>query len=932
MNFNWEVYRALNPDLTKRKLFFKEQFEHHFYTIGLKEKRKYSIHQLYPDFDAAVYKHNYLDLSRLSKTELEVHWLVYGKKEGRTYYEKPSVQVKLTLEPVYIYPDNNTPVEVVVEQTEVDKNEKQLPENDVIIDSGYVNKKNFQLGMGFIEKVNYVYELPHVFIPLLDKINESNVDKKPILLTVAESLYPSNGGGENWLLDINQMFKNDFFIVGICFKDVFNRINFQNVEMIVHNDMYIIQMPIVVRDLIELIKKLQPKTILHQGFYRLLICKIARILGINFVTGFCFWNDLIKMNKNYFNINMINRKYEIDDNLDKILNNSNSYLASQFMKKVLIKNNKTIDKQIINNIPIIETISSTNHYFGELNKDRQYVCIMNTHYLKGGQELLYLLQNLNINIPILAINTEKSSEKLDEQIRQAFANRNRRNNINILFDKKQDNVKDIYMNCKVLLVPSIVDETFCRVAYEGMALGLNIVSYRTGNLEYLLKSYEHNTFIECPVKTNNNDVSNVNIDKTTLNQWLNVVKTIYSQPSTGKPINVNKVENEIKSKIDYYIKNEVKPFVRDTIGFYCPFVDQGLGIQCREYVSFLNKHGYKTAIFSFKPYKAVQVNPAEWGFENVYYSNNDREQVIIEELLDFFFNYNIKVIMIPEICYKPIYSKIDYIKALGVKVICIINIEILRFNELQYYHYFDMILANNESSYTLMKKLMPSYNNIRLLEFNNEFMPKNDNLRNVNLLDKTEKIKLATFGGFNSFIRKNIDKTYEVFKKLETLNNMNYELNIYIQGTDEACNNPIQLENTKNIKIHYTNLSYFGIITLIQSNDIIIHLGDHEGLGLGFFEALNNNKLLITLDTYPNKELIKDNNGFLIKTTFEPLSDNDCGIVNKAIVDVKDYYLLMTRILHDNFRENLNSMIISNKIVQNNYENNFIEIVKELGL
>ena len=57
--------------------------------------------------------------------------------------------------------------------------------------------------------------------------------------------------------------------------------------------------------------------------------------------------------------------------------------------------------------------------------------------------------------------------------------------------------------------------------------------------------------------------------------------------------------------------------------------------------------------------------------------------------------------------------------------------------------------------------------------------------------------------------------------------------------------------------------SYISIINIIKETDIIIHMGSHEGLGLGFYEALNNNKPIITIDTYPNKELVTHKqNGF----------------------------------------------------------------------
>jgi hypothetical protein len=350
-------------------------------------------------------------------------------------------------------------------------------------------------------------------------------------------------------------------------------------------------------------------------------------------------------------------------------------------------------------------------------------------------------------------------------------------------------------------------------------------------------------------------------------------------------------------------------------------------------MTYLNQKGHKTAVFSFKPYFASQTDMSEWNYENIFYSKKTREETILEDIIDFVFKYNIKTIFIPEICYKPIYQKIDYFKCLGVKIVGIINIELLRYTELGYYHYFDIILANNESSYKILKRLLPN-NNIKLLEFNNYYMKKTLTIRNEKLNLPTETIQIATFGGLNSFVRKNIDKTYLVFKQLEAQykmnKNYNYKLNIYIQGVDNAAQPIIKLKDTETISIHFKNYSYSEVIENIKNNDIIIHLGDHEGLGLGFFEALNNNKLLITLDTYPNKEFINGENGYLINCKFEELTDNNEGIVNRAAVNLEHYYKLMESTLMMSNRQKLYNQLKKNKNIVNNYDKNFDSLLKEI--
>lgn len=914
MDFNWEIYAELNNDLVRRGLTTKEQLEHYYLMNRNKEKRPVKITDRYIDFDLGQYRKNYKDLDHLTDNQLMIHWLRHGIKEKRTYY-KIENSVKNNIKTI----DNNE--NIVLKNKDRFDDLKKVP---------YINQKNLELLKNYVSRKDLIYALPNKHNKILEYIKDENIDNREILLTIADSLYPPFGGGENWLLDINKLLEKEYFCIALCFKDVFNKTYFEDITYIKHQNVHIIQMPLVVRDIIELIKKINPVCISHQGHNRLLFCKIAKLLKINFLTGFCFWNDLIATDCDYFNINMMNKKYTKDINLDIVLKTSNTYLASDFMKDVVERMSPNLK------IDTIPTISYHSHYLSNNSLDiegRKYVCILNSHFLKGGQELIYLLKNLDISIPILAVITDRDSN--DNKIIEAFKQRNSRMDINKLYRSKINNINDIYNICRVLLVPSIVDETYCRVAYEGMQLGLPMISYRTGNLVYLLEKYNNNTFIDMPIKNNDiNKLEDTKIDDETLKKWVIEVENKYIDCKLERTSMYKIIEKDIKQKLITKIKTKISDVDEEgCLGFFCPFVDQGLGIQCREYITYLNQKGYKTAVYSFKPYFASQSDRSEWNYENIFYSNKTREETILEDIIEFVFKYNVKTVFIPEICYRQIYQKIDYFKCLGVKIVGIINIELLRYTELGFYHYFDILLANNESSYNILKKLLPD-NNIKLLEFNNYYMKKTLTIRNEKIVLPTETINIATFGGLNSFVRKNIDKTYLVFKQLEaqyrTNKNYNYKLNIYIQDIDNAAKPIIQLKDTETITIHLKNYSYSEVIENIQKNDIIIHLGDHEGLGLGFFEALNNNKLLVTLDTYPNKEFINNDNGYLINCKFEELTDNNEGITNRAIVNLDHYYKLMESILIISNREKLYNQLKKNKNIVNDYDKNFEKILKEV--
>jgi GR25 family glycosyltransferase involved in LPS biosynthesis len=78
-NFDWEIYRALNPDV---RLGNQTQYEQHFIMHG--DGRPWRVMDKYPDFDHVQYRTNYADLA--NETDVERHWALIGARQGRCYY------------------------------------------------------------------------------------------------------------------------------------------------------------------------------------------------------------------------------------------------------------------------------------------------------------------------------------------------------------------------------------------------------------------------------------------------------------------------------------------------------------------------------------------------------------------------------------------------------------------------------------------------------------------------------------------------------------------------------------------------------------------------------------------------------------------------------------------------------------------------------
>ena len=787
--------------------------------------------------------------------------------------------------------------------------------NNEIFNCHYINKPNY-------EKYN---ELEYQNFPLfntidniIQEIGENVLNSENNVLTISDSIYPPAGGGENWLLNSCDLLHN-YNHICVCFKDVFNRVNFVEDKLIKYKDnIWIIQTEFDYSKIFYLNYKFKFKFIHHQGNLRYEIAEISKIMNIHMISCFCFWDGLLHSEKKLINVDMINNDYLIDNNFLKYKEDISFYYPSQFVKDIAEKN-KNYD------IPIIENISTLNLENIKPNTGK-YVSLLNCHPLKGGIELLYILEHLDINIPILGIITEKMIN-FENKIIEAFEKRNSIKNINILFTEKQKDIEEIYNKTKVILIPSLVDETYCKVCYESVILNKKIISYNNGNLKYLLNDYNDVIIIKNNIQDyyqndfSVEDLINNKSNENKMQEWVKNIENIYFIP-TSEFINYKKInddKNKIICQFNKIIDKNNKKKWQYNIGIYGPFCDQGLGIQMRNYYNYLNKIT-SVIIYSHTKRGEKITDIKEWEGYEIFYSQYRREKPNFNEIMLFVKAYKINTIIIPEICFNFIHKLILYFKILNVKVLTPINIETNKYEEKIYMNNIDIILTNNYYSYLIMKNTFKD--RVKLLEYNTEF-PK---LNKLNKYDKGYYI-FSCFGGKNSLIRKNIDNIYYFFRDNSFMkeNKNRFVLNIYIQ--EPTCYIEDFYE-TDNINIVIENLPYSEIICKINESDFMIHMGNHEGLGLGFFEALNNNVPLITLNTFPNNEyVIHKVNGFIIDCEWEDLKDNNSGIVRKAVFNHHNFEENIKYILdYKNTKEIIN-LINSDKVIINNFKNNLYDLL-----
>jgi glycosyltransferase involved in cell wall biosynthesis len=428
-----------------------------------------------------------------------------------------------------------------------------------------------------------------------------------------------------------------------------------------------------------------------------------------------------------------------------------------------------------------------------------------------------------------------------------------------------------------------------------------IISTKSGNLKYLLDNYA--IFI--------NDLN--------MNDWKNNIEDIYfikekitKFSKKNNKLNDEIIENKIIKTVESITTSKYK-LNNNNIGIIVPWADQGLGIQGREYYLSLKEIGYNPFIFSFKPYHAnnknnfLQTDKSEWDYENITYSPNNRENITYDEILDFIYYNKIKKIIIIEANFMNIFNIAALLKMLNIDIYIVVNIECININELKYHNIFNKIITNNTISKSILSQIFENKTEYLGFHLNHEYF---------NVINKKEteykNLKFCCIGGLNSISRKNIDIIIKTFYNLYEENIfINWTLNIYIQDIEipEILNE----YKCKNIIYHIKYLSYKEIINKLSENDIFIHMGNQEGLGIGFYESLYCGTPIFTLNWSPNNEIIINNeNGWLIDCDFTNI--NDITLINKGNIIEENIKNKLIKIMYDiSYTENIINNTIKNR-------------------
>ncbi len=685
------------------------------------------------------------------------------------------------------------------------------------------------------------------------------------------------GGGEDFLKQTMDWSNN------LGFKSYW--ISFQHVKNGIYNKLEVVQteMGTMIHipggfnhaNLYNWLKLLRPTFIHTQGRNKKEILDVSENLRIPTLNGYHFWNGLIDLYPLSYNKDIIGNlsKHKKCRELDLISRNKFNipYVCSKFMQEVTkdicnidlpiiyasSSRKDTLVPKVMNYVQLTESIRV---------KGKKFVTQINIHKLKGGEIFYELVKS--IKLPYIAIQSEPGSEDLDLKISSVISTRK-----NSLFFNHLENMRDIYTTTKILIVPSLVDETFCRVINEGLMNGIPIVTTGAGNIKYLVGDAAIILSPEDPSLWKQT-IRDLYYDKELLNKYSQ--KSLFQYSLFSEKIASSQFNTLIKSCLDSNINKERNLMI------LVPFVDQGLGVQGRNYVDLLEKH-FNVFIFSYLPYNAtsakdLQINPQEWNSEkyNVFYSNNTRENITDIEIIEFVNNYNIGKCIIPETCWKRIFEIGKLLKSIGVQSYAIPNIEIVRKDEIFKHRVFEKILCNN----SLCENKFKSHGFKNLINIGYSVVSK----KICN--NPSKETVFLSVGGMNSISRKQIDKVCESFvKAYNESNNKNIKLIVTIQKFYDPILD--QYKKYPFIEVIDKYLSYTEIGDLYEKSDVVIQVSKKEGLGLGFFDALCRGIPVLTLDTEPHNEIvIKGINGWTCLCGHQKMVDNPESLIEDAIVDI----------------------------------------------
>jgi FkbM family methyltransferase len=579
--------------------------------------------------------------------------------------------------------------------------------------------------------------------------------------------------------------------------------------------------------------------------------------------GYHFWNGLIELGQT-------GNRHIVENLAGHSLRRSPApqsalvwkYVASEFMQDVYARlgGSETLN--------IVHPISDNAQFLVKRGDFGTYVLQINVCTLKGGNIFLDSVQALGDKIPFMGIQGEPEHSDFSDRLTEEVE----RHDLCKLMS--YGNVREFYQKARLVIVPTLVDETFCRVAFEAAMNGIPVLCTANGFLPSM--------FGDTGVYLSEDSA-----------EWITAIRDLYYDVDRLRNIGEMqraRLQSMFGSDFHGFIHSAMRLIDNSAtrnIGVFTVWGDQGLGNLAHTHTKLLRRVGYKVHIFSFQPYTAIgnalvrQTNPDDWSVptnaDSIYYSFNHREAVTVHELTQFILINNIHTLIVPEICWNTNWERLfdTQVQVTKLMICSIPMIEIVIREEISNHNRLTSTLYCTRSAEKVLNE--SGVNNGVFLGhgFGLPLTLTRVEAKRLRLAQRP-KIRFLHVAGHNPKIRKNTNQVIEAFSQALTLRD---DIELTVTSMDPVSTY-YSGELPSGITIIDRCLSRDEILDLYEEHDVSIQVSSHEGLGLGFYESLCRSTPVLSLDSPPHNEIVLEGKtGWLIPARSTHVADNEKAVV-----------------------------------------------------
>jgi glycosyltransferase involved in cell wall biosynthesis len=262
-----------------------------------------------------------------------------------------------------------------------------------------------------------------------------------------------------------------------------------------------------------------------------------------------------------------------------------------------------------------------------------------------------------------------------------------------------------------------------------------------------------------------------------------------------------------------------------------------------------------------------------------------------------------------ETCFHRVFEMGFLMQRHAIRCYAVPNIEMVRRSEVAQHSVFTGVLCGNQHCFDTLARHGVPKDKLHLVLFS-IFDPLV--IRELPLTRAPRKLprqrdgilRFFVAGGLNANCRKNCAAVLEAFLLLnrqrkiaenaedgarsgKSMQPLAAQLVCCIQGKELPPTSLLEeVRSAPNIELRVEQHTYRQMVGFYTDSHIVIQVSKHEGLGLGFHEALALAIPVLSIDHAPHNEIIRNQlSGVLLPCTAGPMCDNQDGLVESAYVE-----------------------------------------------